>query len=136
MDEKSLIKRLHNFERKVYLGVTGLAGAGAVAVVSKWQTAWADMSEAGQQFGELTATGGATASAYQNVSAALDNLRNVVTFGTPEAINEAGQKFYFALSENHSYLASLISDNLRGDPTEEGAAVKAVAILGKALGIN
>ncbi|MCI5046799.1 MAG: hypothetical protein MRY59_04800 [Aquisalinus sp.] len=136
MDEKSLIKRLHDFERKVYLGVTGLAGAGAVAVVSKWQTAWADMSEAGQQFGELTATEGATASAYQNVSAALDNLRDVVATGSNDAIREAGEKFYTVLAENHARLWEILPENVRGAETEDEPGIRAIEILGRALGLN
>ncbi|WP_306252943.1 hypothetical protein [Parvularcula sp. IMCC14364] len=136
MDEKNLIKRLHDFERKVYLGVTGLAGAGAVAVVTKWQTAWAEMSEAGETFGEMTATQGATASAYENVAVALDNLRDTVATGSKDAIHQAGETFYVVLAENHARLWEILPENVRGAETEDEPPLRAIEILGRALGLN
>ncbi len=139
MDEKGLTKRLHQFERKVYLGVTGLAGAGAVAVVSKWQSAWAGMDDARSQFGELTGSEDVTNSVYTNINNALANLSDAVATGSKEVVHEAGVNFYHVLADNHARLYELL-DNVRGseggnNPTVQ-ATVKVTALLGNALGVH
>ena len=137
MDDSKLRARLHDFERKVYLGVTGLAGVGAVAVVSKWQESWASMTEVRDQFAELTGGEDVTYSVYDNINNALVNLGNVVATGGQAAIHEAGSKFYWTLVENHERLDQLLPAEVRGaGKSDEPPAVRAVAMLGKALGLN
>ncbi len=135
---KVLTQRLHHFEKKVYLGVAGLAGGGALALVAKWQAEWANLADARDEFGVLTNGTAITHSVFDNVQEALNDLQVAVATGSREAINEAGAMFYRVLADNHVRLYELLDrvreHNPPPDQTEE-VTFKTVALLGKSLGL-
>ena len=133
----SMKARLRAFERNVYLGVTALAGAGAVAAVTKWQDQFQALAHTRDEFIATTGEGQIVADSYHEVASALESLKTMVMAGDKDAIMAAGMQFYTSLANGHEIMAGFVSAAFRGDdkPPEE-TLQRVSSVLSAALGLN
>lgn len=134
----SMKQRLRSYERKVFLGATALAGAGATAAVAKWQQGWGELSATRDSFIAATGENEVVSGAYAQLNETLDTLGAVVASGNKEAILNAGMKFYATLIDVHEVVARYVPPQIRGDekdPPPE-TLMRISHILSSALGIS